>query len=236
MKKFLKLLMLMLFLSMSVLVENVYLCKDKMASAVTVSKNILLDIPVVKQLPEYHNGCEATSLTMMLNYAGIKVDKATVISIMKKDTTSMKRDSTGKIVEWGNPQIGFVGDITGKSPGYSIDPVALKAVINHYLPGKALDLTGCNYGILEDTILSGRPVIVWITVYFNNPTFSQNWTSNGKVVKADFSQHAVLLTGMDEKSLYYNDPLTGVKNEKVDKTVFQSVWTKMGKKALSYYK
>lgn len=234
MKKFLKLLMMILFLFVSMLAKNIY--KDNIASAITVSKNILLDIPVIKQLPECHNGCEATSLTMMLNYAGIKVDKATVVSKMKKDTTPIKRDSTGKIIEWGNPQIGFVGDITGKSPGYSIDPVALAPVIDYYLPGKTLDLTGCSYETLESTISSGRPVAVWITVYFNNPTFPHNWTSDGKVVKADFSQHAVLLTGMDEKSLYYNDPLSGAKNSKIDKTVFQSVWNKMGKKALSYNK
>jgi len=129
-----------------------------------------------------------------------------------------------------------VGDITGNGPGYSIDPVALEPIINHYLPGKALDLTGCDYNVLENTILSGRPVVVWVTVYFKNPTFSQSWTSNGKIVKADFSQHAVLLTGMDEDALYYNDPLIGVKNAKVDKETFKSVWTKMDKKALSYYK
>jgi len=183
MKKFLKLLMMILFLFASVLAKNIY--KDNTASAITVSKNILLDIPVIKQLPEYHNGCEATSLTMMLNYAGIRVDKATVVSKMKKDTTPIKRDSAGKIIEWGNPQIGFVGDITGKSPGYSIDPVALAPLINYYLPGKTLDLTGCSYETLENTMLSGRPVVVWITVYFNNPVFPHNWTSNGKVVKAD---------------------------------------------------
>lgn len=234
MKKFLKLLMILLFLFVLMLVKNIY--KDNTASAITVSKNILLDIPVIKQLTEYHNGCEATSLTMMLNYAGIRVDKTTVVSKMKKDTAPIKRDSTGKIVEWGNPQIGFVGDITGKSPGYSIDPVALAPVINYYLPGKTLDLTGCSYETLESIILSGRPVVVWITVYFNNPTFPHNWTSNGKAVKADFSQHAVLLTGMDEKSLYYNDPLSGTTNSKIDKIVFQSVWSKMGKKALSYNK
>lgn len=216
MKKFLKLLIMIFFLFVLVLAKNIY--KDNTASAITVSKNMLLDIPMIKQLPEYHNGCEATSLTMMLNYAGIKVDKATVVSKMKKDTIPIKRDSTGK------------------SPGYSIDPVALAPLVNYYLPGKTLDLTGCSYETLENTMLSGRPVVVWITVYFNNPTFPHNWTSNGKVVKADFSQHAVLLTGMDEKSLYYNDPLSGAKNSKIDKTVFQSVWSKMGRKALSYNK
>ncbi|MEG1256162.1 C39 family peptidase [Clostridium sp.] len=236
MKKLFKLLILMISFVTLVFAMNICIYRGKLASALSISKSVLLDIAVVKQLPEYHNGCEATSLTMMLNHAGVKVEKATVVSMVKMDVTPIKYDSTGKIIEWGNPQIGFVGDITGKSPGYSIDPVALAPVINHYLPEKALDLTGCDYNVLESTILSGRPVVVWITVYFKNPTFSKNWTSNGKSVKADFSQHAVLLTGVDEEALYYNDPLIGVKNAKVNKDTFKLVWTKMGKKALSYYK
>lgn len=201
----------------------------------TNPKSIILDVGLVKQFPEYYNGCEATSLSMLLNYAGAKVDKATVVSKIKMDTTPIKYNSGGRIISWGNPKVGFVGDIIGNRPGYSIDPVALAPTINVFLPGKALDLTECDYKVIESTILSGRPVVAWITENFVNPTFSQSWTSNGEVVMADFSQHAVLLTGVNEDALYYNDPLTGVKNARVDKSTFQRIWTKMGKKALSYY-
>ncbi|GAA0772616.1 hypothetical protein GCM10008908_19290 [Clostridium subterminale] len=210
--------------------------KEELEKALNASKEINLDVDIINQLPEYKNGCEATSLTMMLNYAGVNVDKDSVIAKVKRDSTPIKYDSKGNIIEWGNPKNGFVGDITGKTPGYSIDPVALAPVINEYLPDKALDLSGCEYGELEKVLSSGRPIVVWITSTFKEPKISHTWTSNGAVINSYYSQHAVLLTGMDESSLYYNDPLTGVKNEKVDKAVFQSVWTKMERKALSYYK
>ncbi|MEW8993915.1 C39 family peptidase [Clostridium sp.] len=210
--------------------------KEELEKALNASKEINLDVGIINQLPEYKNGCEATSLTMMLNYAGINVDKDSVIAKVKRDSTPIKYDSKGKIVEWGNPKNGFVGDITGKTPGYSIDPEALAPVINEYLPDKALDLSGCDYSELEKILSSGRPIVVWITSKFIEPKLSHTWTSNGETINSYFPQHAVLVTGMDEDYIYYNDPLTGVKNDKIDKETFKSVWTKMGKKALSYYK
>jgi len=210
--------------------------KAELEKALNKSKNIILDVGIINQLPEYRNGCEATSLTMMLNYAGINVDKDSVIAKVKKDEVPIQYDDKGNITVWGNPKLGFVGDITGKTPGYSIDPGALAPVINEYLPGKALDLTGCDYTELEKVLSSERPIVVWITSTFTEPKVSHTWTSNGETVTSYLYQHAVLITGMDEDFMYYNDPLTGVKNTKVNKEVFQSVWTGMGKKALSYYK
>jgi len=216
--------------------EELQKLKEKLEKEKNPPKSLLLDIPTINQLPEYKNGCEATSLTMMLNYAGIKVDKQSVVGKIKIDTTPIKYNSSGKIVQWGNPKLGFVGDITGNKPGYSIDPVALLPVINEYLPDKALDLTGCDYSKLESTLLSGRPIVVWVTSNFKDPSISQTWTSGTETINSYYSQHAVLITGIDEDNIYYNDPLTGVKNGKVDKSTFESVWSKMGKKALSYYK
>lgn len=216
--------------------EEIKRKKEEVEKALNPPKSIILDVELINQLPEYKNGCEATSLTMMLNYAGINVNKNSVIEKVKRDPTPIKYDSKGNIIEWGNPKLGFVGDITGKTPGYSIDPDALAPVINEYLPGKALDLTGSDYSQLEKVLSSGRPIVVWITSKFTEPKVSHTWTSSGVTVNSYFSQHAVLVTGMDENNIYYNDPLTGEKNSKINKETFKSVWIKMGKKALSYYK
>ncbi len=210
--------------------------ENRLKNIFSSSKNVNLDVDLINQLPEYQNGCEATSLTMMLKYAGVTVDKTTVVEKMKKDTTPIKYDLSGNIIEWGNPKVGFVGDVTGKNPGSSIDPVALAPIINEYLPGKALDLTGCDYDDLESTLSSGRPVVIWVTQNFTETIQSRKWMRSGEVVTSFSPQHTVLLTGMDEKVLYYNDPLTGEKNASVDKLIFKSIWTKMGNKALSYSK
>lgn len=47
-------------------------------------EKILLDVPVLLQFPELPRGCEVTSLAMMLNYAGIQVDKLTLATKVNK--------------------------------------------------------------------------------------------------------------------------------------------------------
>lgn len=198
-------------------------------------KSVLLDVPVVSQLPELKNGCEITSLTMMLNYNGISVDKMTLADKVKKDTTPITYNGSS-IGSWGNPNVGFVGDITGKSPGYSIYPEPLKPLVEEYMPGKSLILNGVDYSDIEKVLADKRPVVVWVTVDFKPPTRQAQWVSNGVNITVNLSQHAVLLTGYDENNVYYNDPLDNGKNKSVSKENFKGIWQTMGKHALSYYK
>lgn len=202
----------------------------------TLPKSILIDAPLISQLPELKNGCEVTSLAMMLNYAGIEVDKMTLAKKVEKDTTPPTYDKNGNIIEWGDPDEGFVGDITGNNPGYSVDPEPLLGLINQYLPNKALDLTEVSYDEIEKTLSKSIPIVVWVTCDFKDPSKNTQWDSDDKTVNATFSQHAVLLTGYDEENIYYNDPHSNTKNKKVSKSSFIRIWQTMGKKALSYIK
>lgn len=90
---------------------------------------IRIDAPLVKQFPELYNGCEITSLAMLLQFYGINKGKMELAGEMKKDTTPMKTDTAGNITYWGNPDLGFVGDVTGKEKGYSIYHSALFDVL-----------------------------------------------------------------------------------------------------------
>jgi len=202
----------------------------------TLPKSILIDAPLISQLPELKNGCEVTSLAMMLNYAGIEVDKMTLAKKVEKDTTPPTYDKNGNILEWGDPDKGFVGDITGDEPGYSVDPEPLLGLINQYLPDKAIDLTGVSYDEIEKTLSNKIPIVVWVTCDFKNPSKNTQWDSDGETVNATFSQHAVLLTGYDADNIYYNDPHSNTKNKKVSKTNFIEIWKTLGTKALSYRK
>lgn len=198
-------------------------------------KSLLIDVPIISQLPELKNGCEITSLTMMFNHVGISVDKLTLANKVKKDNTPLTYNGE-TIATWGNPHVGFVGDITGKTPGYSIYPEALTPLIEEYMPGKSLNLTGTSYEEIEKVLFDNRPVLVWITNDFKPPTRPAQWISNGETISIYFSQHAVLLTGYDKDNVYYNDPLSNTKNKSVSKEVFKAIWGTMGNKAISYYK
>lgn len=195
-------------------------------------KSVLIDAPLVRQLPELPSGCEVTSLTMLLQYYGVKKGKMELVPEMKKDPTPIVWSETG-IQSWGNPNVGFVGEITAKGKGFGIFHGPLMELLQHYVP-KAVDLTGGSFDALESQLAAGIPSVVWTTIDYAVPTQWVEWnTKDGKVVTT-FMEHAVLLVGYDEANVYVNDPLSGKKSTAIDKQTFIQVWEAMGKQALSY--
>ncbi|MUG86919.1 hypothetical protein GNP92_11260 [Paenibacillus timonensis] len=194
---------------------------------------VKLDAPLIKQLPELYNGCEITSLAMLLQFHGIDKNKMELVGEMKKDPTPMKIDANGNITYWGDPNLGFVGDITGNQKGYSIYHSALLHVLKNYIP-TTVDLTNKTFDTLEQQMAQGVPIIAWTTIAYVEPSQWVIWDSPTGPVRATFSVHSVLLVGYDEQYVYVNDPLSGVKGHKVDKQQFIRSWEAFGKQALSY--
>ena len=77
-----------------------------------IPKEMLLDVPLLNQMdsPRLYNGCEVTSLAMILNYKGISVTKN---QLAQEITRVPLQYSNG---ENGNPNTGFVGNINLHSP------------------------------------------------------------------------------------------------------------------------
>lgn len=200
-----------------------------------MTKSAMIDAPLIKQKPELYSGCELTALTMLLQFYGVKKDKMALLPEMKKDPTQLKLGKDGSIQYWGDPNIGFVGDITGKQRGYGIYHAPLFILLKKYIPS-GQDLTGESFEAIEQKLYEGIPVIVWTTVSFTVPSNEQwvVWDSPNGLVKATFKEHSVLLVGYDEEHVYVNDPLSGLKKFKVEKQQFIASWEAMGKQALSY--
>jgi len=195
----------------------------------------ILDAPLILQNPELPRGCEVTSLAMLLQYAGVPVDKMTLAKEIKKDPASY-RIKNGKIY-FGNPHYGFVGNMYSlHEPGYGVYHGPVRELMEEYLPGKTIDLTGCEF---EDLLyFLSEKVPVWVII---NSTFSEldskefiTWHTPTGVVRITYREHSVLLTGFDKEYVFFNDPLVNIPNQRTGRESFQAAWEQMGKQAVTY--
>ncbi|NHM29996.1 hypothetical protein G8761_05100 [Bacillus sp. C11] len=198
---------------------------------------VVLSAPLIKQMPELPRGCEVTSLTMLLNFAGVKTNKMVLASAIKKDPTPYTYRN-GRYY-FGNPNFGFVGNMfTFSKPGFGVynKPIAELAI--RYLPGRIINLSGQSFNNVLDYVSAGHPVWVINTSWFNIVP-SQYWktwyTPQGGAIRITMKEHSVLVTGYDSKYVYFNDPLDGQKNKKRPISQFVSGWKQYSSQAVSFY-
>lgn len=198
-------------------------------------KSAMIDTPVIRQNPELPAGCEVTSLAMLLQFHGLSKSKMELAAEMPKDETPISLNSDGSIRYWGNPKSGFVGDVTRKGRGFGIYAAGLLPLLRQYVPN-SVDLTEQPFEQYEQQIAKGVPVIVWTTIDYTVPASWVSWDTSAGPIQTTFMEHAVLLVGFDESSVYLNDPLSGKKSAKVDKESFKKSWEAMGKQGLTFTK
>lgn len=197
-------------------------------------KQVLLNVPLVKQNPELKYGCEVTSLTMVLKYAGLKTNKMELYRRIKKDRDPLVRGKNGDILKWGNPSDGFVGDMTGRQAGYAVFDQPIEDLINQYLPGRALNLTNHSFEEVLTHVSNGYPVVVWTTGDYRLPDRPEGWRHGNQYIKTPLDLHAVVLVGYDSGYVFLNDPLSGRKQVRVSKHSFIPSWKALKSRAVSY--
>ncbi|NHN28502.1 hypothetical protein G9U52_01495 [Paenibacillus sp. S3N08] len=203
--------------------------------AAPLAPSAMINAPAIRQYPELPSGCEITSLTMMFQYYGIDKGKMELLPELKRDRTPLKWNVDGSIAYWGNPNTGFVGEITGSAKGFGIFHGALFELQKKYIP-TAVDLTNQPFEKLEQQLREGIPSVVWTTINYQVPDKWVVWDTPIGPLKTTFMEHAVLLVGFDESNVYVNDPVSGKSNVRIDKARFLDTWNVMGKQALSYTK
>jgi uncharacterized protein YvpB len=209
--------------------------KENLARRYVLQEEMLLEVPLILQNPELPRGCEVTSLAMLLQYAGVSVDKMTLAREIKKDSTPYQIKS-GKIY-FGNPYNGFVGNMyTLREPGYGVYHGPVRELLEKYLPGRTIDLTGCSFE--EILLFVSEEVPVWVVA---NATFAplasgefQTWHTPQGPVEITYREHAVLLTGYDAEYVYINDPRSNIKNKQASRQKFVAAWKQMGGQAVTY--
>ncbi|SCB86887.1 Uncharacterized protein BW664_00525 [Bacillus mycoides] len=190
----------------------------------------LSNVPLIQQLPELDRGCEVTSLAMMLQYAGVSVDKMKLANEIKK--VDFMADGVR-----GNPNEGFVGNIyTFSESGYGVYHGPLFQLAKKYLPNKAVDLTGKSIEEMYKSVKAGQPVVM-----ITNATYAPldedeftTWETNSGDVSITYNEHCVVLVGYDKESVYIRDPLDDSLDVKVPRGNFEQAWVQMGSQAISY--
>lgn len=200
----------------------------------SAQEKTILDVPLIAQNPELKYGCEVTSLAMVLQHAGIKVNKTELANSIKKDNDPLIIGKGGDIVHWGDPKDGFVGDMTGKNKGYAVYVQPLQELMERYLPGHSVNLTGKSFDDVMFQIKIGKPVVVWTTGDYKVPKRWESWKHGNEQINATIDLHAVVLVGFEPGYVYVNDPLAVKKGNKVNRQTFIQSWNALGQQALSY--
>jgi uncharacterized protein YvpB len=185
-----------------------------------------LDVPLLNQMdsPRLYNGCEVTSLAMILNFWGIGVTKNELANEINR-VPLQYNDGTN-----GNPNSGFVGNMED-GPGLGVYHDPIFELAKTYVGDRATDLTNQAFDSLLENIAKGSPVWVITTTTFSPVSAFETWTTPQGFVDITFKMHSVVITGYDHEYIYINDPY-GTKNKQVDRENFTKAWEQMGSQAL----
>lgn len=150
-----------------------------------------------------YQGCETVSL-----YNGLVYLDATKGKSVKDVLNELPK------LSWGsNPNDGYAGDPWTPDDqipdgGYpTIWPTALVEFAKQFAPGTR-DISGSSMNTIEQEILSGRPVEMWVTIGLDAPLITYTDYFGHKAL---MNTHAVLLDGYDEnkQAFHVTDPIKG---------------------------
>lgn len=189
-----------------------------------------VELPVKFYRQEHSLSCEAAVLRMVLNFHGVDVSESEVIQKMPFDETSRSGDV------WGNPHLGFVGNIDGKmmQDGYGVywEPLSLTA--SNWM-GVQIIKNG-TVEVLVKNISEGKPVIVWGYIGRGKPVSWQ--TSDGTKISGIDGEHTRIVYGYkgsaeNPDGFMVMDPSTGPSYW--EKSKFLHNWDAFGRMGIVVY-
>lgn len=191
-----------------------------------------LDVNCILQnaSPSLPTGCEATALTIALNYYGFGADKYDIaMNYLPRMNFTGSYGADFQYVFPGNPTT---------SSGYGCYAPAIVATANAYFTAKknasyAENITGTEFTDLYKYIAQGTPVVFWGTMNMVAPYYTSSWTTpDGKRVTWKASEHCLVLVGYDKSAgtVLVADPLRGTVT--YDANLVRQRYNDMGKNAV----
>lgn len=169
-------------------------------------KRAYINMKCKLQMPDFPNGCEVVSLTMVLNYLGYDVTTDALIDQhLPRGVYSANGD---------NPFYKYLGD--PRSLGVGCYAPCIVNCANNYLTSigefaSVSDISGRGFEAYKKFVSEGVPVIFWGTTYMDcDPeVFGTVNTANGEVIWRNHS-HCFVMIGYTETSYVFCDPLRGI--------------------------
>lgn len=209
-----------------IITNNPPVSNDNLPSSVDLKVDCILQ-KSGKSMP---TGCEATALTIALNYYGFNVDKYTIaMEYLPRMTFSNGYGA--------NFQYVFAGKPTDNS-SYGCYAPAIVATANAYFndiknASYAQNISGTEFTKLYEYIASENPVIIWGTMDMVSSYLSSSWkTPDEKNLTWRANEHCLVLIGYDKNAgtVTVSDPLKGNCTLKAD--LVEKRYNEMGKYAV----
>ncbi|MFA6534243.1 MAG: C39 family peptidase [Patescibacteria group bacterium] len=189
-------------------------------------------LAVARRRQEHLLSCEIASLLMALNYRGVAVTENELIQQMPVSDPAPR--SVDNI--WGDPNLGFVGNINGKMPntGYGVYEQPIYDLAIKYRDAKIINNASLNDLLLE--LGNGNPIVVWGVTGTGRDISWQ--TAEGKTISAKMNEHARTLIGYTGQSnqpklMILLDPVYG--EIRLAAADFLKNWAKLDNRAVVVY-
>lgn len=157
-----------------------------------------LGVRTISQLPEMPNGCEITSLAIVLQYYGYDIDKEELCARYLKQG------------DYADPFEGFLGSPLTDAWGYGCYAPPIVQAANEYLEEqnaaqRAVDVSGMAFEELLQMVNLGYPVIIWTTLQTADTASIYEYDG----IHWYRDSHCVVISGETEGGCICADPIYG---------------------------
>ncbi len=208
------------------------------APVTTPQRKILTNMKSMLQNPELPSGCEATGLTIAINWYGYSAWK-TDIALNHMPWKEFYDSPDGRVIG-ADYRTTFAGDPRKTGRSYGCYTPCMETTVNSFFrkvgsPYKAKDITGTEFEDLLKYVARGIPVTVISTPELITPRPGDSWyTEDGRYITWQRGHHCMVIMGYDWSTytVYCADPMMLKGIVSYNMTKFKTIYNLKGKNAL----